>query len=145
MDDNSQPNIQIVKKSAATALSDLKNNPPGGPGPSGVYTGKERVKPVEGISEVPVSPEIPPEIKEMGVENVKETLELPPELKKAGVESVDEQAVFEPPKEQLVANIPLTTAQMQKGLHAQVTDSLLWLVYWCMRQIKIGKIINKKS
>lgn len=138
--DDSLPKIQIVKKSATQALSDLKNNPPGGPVPSGTVThGKEIVKPTEEVSEFMPPPEVPPELKEHGVEQVAETVELPPEVKQAGVETVDNMAVFEPPKENLVAQVPLSTQQMQKGLHAKVADSILWLVYWCIRQIQMGK------
>lgn len=138
--DDSLPKIQIVKKQATTALSDLKNNPPGGPAPSGVTPhGKEVVKEqAEEVSEFMRPPEVPPELKEHGVEQVAETVELPPEVKQAGVETVDNLAIFEPPKEKLVADVPLTTQQMQKGLHAKVADSILWLVYWCMRQIQMA-------
>ena len=137
--DDSLPKIQIVKKSATTALSDLKNNPPGGPAPSVVHGGKEVIKEMpEYLGEVPQAPEVGPELKEHGVEAVSETMELPPEVKRAGVET-DRLSMYEPPKENLVAQVPLTTQQMQQGLHAKVTNSILWLVYWCIRQIKMGK------
>lgn len=138
--DDSLPKIQIVKKSATTALSDLKNNPPGGPAPSTAIYGKEIVKEKpEYLGEIPQAPEIGAELREHGVEEVKETVELPPEVKEAGVEAVDQFAAYEPPKENLMPQIPLTTQQMQKGLHARVADSLLWLVYWCVRQIEMFK------
>lgn len=138
--DDSLPKIQIVKKSATTALSDLKNNPPGGPTPSTNHGGKEIIKEKpEYLGEIPSTPEIPPELKEHGVEATGETIQLPEEVKQAGVEQVDNLAVFEPPKENLVAKVPLTTSQMQKGFHAKVADSLLWLVYWCIRQIQLSK------
>ncbi len=142
--DDSLPKIQIVKKQATSALSDLKNNPPGGPTPSGIVPhGKEIIKQTEEISEYMHGPEVPPELKEHGVEQVSETVELPPEVKKAGVETVDSLAVFEPPKENLIAKVPLTTQQMQKGLHAKMADSILWFVYWCIRQIQMGKVKNQ--
>lgn len=134
--DDSLPKIQIVKKSATQALSDLKNNPPGGPAPSSIAGRKEARE--AGLQEIPQVPEISTEMKEHGVEQVKETVELPEEVKEAGVTHADNLAAYEPPKENLVPNIPLTTQQMKKGLHARVADSLLWLVYWCMRQIKIA-------
>lgn len=138
--DDSLPKIQIVKKSATNALSDLKNNPPGGPAPSGVFGhGKEVVKENFDVEPVPHVPEITDEMKENGVEQVHETVELPEEVKQAGVTNADVLAVYEPPKENLIPQIPLTTAQMQKGMHARVADSILWLVYWCMRQIKMSR------
>jgi hypothetical protein len=138
MDDN-LPKIQIVKKQATTALSDLKNNPPGGSVPSSIYQGKESPKETSSLQEIPVYPEISTEMKEHGVEEVKETIELPQDLKRAGVEQTDALAVFEPPKENLTPQIPLSTSQMQKGMHARVADSILWLVYWCIRQIQMEK------
>ncbi len=140
--DDSLPKIQIVKKNAAQALSDLKNNPPGGPVPSSVSAHKEIQKENLSFQEVPTYPEITSEMKEHGVEQMREEIELPEEVKKAGVESVDNLTVYEPPKENLIPQIPLTTAQMQKGLHAKVADSILWLVYWCVRQIKRAKRIK---
>jgi hypothetical protein len=140
--DDSLPKIQIVKKSATQALSDLKNNPPGGPVPSSISGRKEMLKESNLLQEVPQVPEISTEMKEHGVEVGSETVELPQEVKQAGVEAVDDLAVYEPPKENLTPNIPLTTQQMQKGLHAKVADSLLWLVYWCIRQINMSKRIK---
>lgn len=139
--DDSLPKIRVVKKSAVTALSDLKNNPPGGPKP-GIIREKETVK-REIIGE-DVSLEIDRSLKEQGVEQVGETLDLPPEVQNAGVNQVSENLVlFEPPTEDVAPHIPLTTAQMKTGLQTKkVTDSLLWLVYWCIRQIKI---ISKKD
>jgi hypothetical protein len=138
--DDSLPKIQIVKQSATQALSDLKNNPPGGPVPSSIGAGrKEYPKEINDLQEVPQVPEISREMKEFGVEQVKETVELPQEVEHAGVQHADSLVQYEPPKENLTPNIPLNTQQMQKGLHARVADSLLWLVYWCMRQIKMTK------
>jgi hypothetical protein len=138
--DDSLPKIQIVKKTATQALSDLKNNPPGGPVPSSIGGGrKEFSKEVNDLSEIPQVPEISSEMKEFGVEQMKETVELPQELEQAGVMHADSLAQYEPPKENLTPNIPLSTQQMQKGLHARVADSLLWLVYWCVRQVKMSK------
>jgi len=138
--DDSLPKIQIVKKSATTALSDLKNNPPGGPVPSSVM-GRKESSPKENsmLQEVPVSPDLSSEMKEHGVETTGETIELPQDVEKAGVEKTDNLAVYDPPKENLVPNIPLNSQQMQKGIHAKVADSVLWLVYWCIRQINMSK------
>lgn len=144
--DDSLPKIQIVKKSATTALSDLKNNPSGAPAPSSVTKGKENLKQVsEYVSEVPQNVELDAELKEHGIEAVSETVELPDELKKHGVESVDIESVYAPPKENLIGQVPLTTAAMQKGLHAKVADSILWLVYWCMRQIQLSRFSERKN
>lgn len=143
--DDSLPKIQIVKKSATQALSDLKNNPSGAPAPSSITKGKENLKTVsEFVSEIPQNVELDTELKEHGIKNVSETIELPDELKKHGVEIADIESVYAPPKEDLIGKVPLSTAQMQKGMHARVADSVLWLVYWCMRQIKMaGKNKNQ--
>jgi len=38
----------------------------------------------------------------------------------------------------LTVKIPLTDDQIKKALHQKIYDSILWLAYWCIRQVKIA-------
>jgi len=44
-----------------------------------------------------------------------------------------------------VITLPLTEAEMKRGLHYKIVDSLRWLAEWCQRLVKIahGKFIYR--
>lgn len=108
---------------------------------------KEIVKTAEGtIEEVGVLPEIEPELKEAGIEQISETVELPqPVSVSTGMTHAGSTTPVSS-QQPLTVKIPLTDDQIQKGLHQKVYDSILWLAYWCVRQVKIAhaRIVGKE-
>lgn len=109
---------------------------------------KEVVKTAEGtIEEVGILPEIEPELKEAGIEQISETVELPqPVSVSTGMTHAGPTTPVSS-QQPLVVKIPLTDDQIQKALHQKVYDSILWLAYWCVRQVKIAhaRITGKEA
>jgi hypothetical protein len=98
------------------------------------------------VEEVGVMPELGSELKEVGVEQVSETVDLPqPVSESTGMTHIGPTTpvVTSTP---LPVKVPLTDDQIQKALHQKVADSILWLAYWCMRQVKMAqaKITRKE-
>lgn len=94
------------------------------------------------------------------IEEIGKELELEKEVEKAGVEKIGEEITLpEPVKQQGVkvsgenvpvisraqTNIPLNQVQIKKALHKKITDSILWLAIWCLRQLKIQKSKNNEK
>lgn len=100
---------------------------------------KEIVKTAEGmIEEVGVLPEIAPELKEAGVEQVSETVQLPqPVSDSIGMVHAGSSTPVTT-TQPVTVKVPLTDDQIKKALHQKIYDSILWLAYWCLRQIKIA-------
>jgi len=100
---------------------------------------KEIVKTPEGtIEEVGVLPEIEPELREAGIEQVSETVELPqPVSVSTGMTHAGSTTPVSS-QQTLTVKIPLTDDQIKKALHQKIYDSILWLAYWCIRQVKIA-------
>lgn len=99
------------------------------------------------VEEVGVLPELAPELKEVGVEQVSETVNLPQPVSHAT--GLTHAGPTTPVTAQLPLKIkvPLTDDQIRKGLHQKVADSILWLAYWCLRQIKVAqaRVVKKES
>lgn len=88
-------------------------------------------------------PELAPELKEIGVESLPEEGELPEEMQDLGVPPTGMATpVFTQPIGK--GKLPLTEDQIQKALHQKIIDSVLWLAYWCLRQIKIAHLKVKR-
>lgn len=48
------------------------------------------------------------------------------------------QAMLTPVQSQSATiTLPLTSSQIQQGLHHKIGDAIRWLAEWCMRRIKI--------
>lgn len=117
--------------------------------PVGSVGGKEKA--IIPNSEIPVEdvgslPELSAELKETGIEKVSETIELPQSVVKAGLTHTGPTIDFAS-ENPLPVKIPLTDDQIQKGLHQKVADSILWLAYWCLRQVKVAhaRILKKET
>lgn len=91
------------------------------------------------IEEIGKEIELEKELKEAGVEKIGEEIELPEMIKKEGIEKVEPEIKLPNAPSQTV---PLTRVKIKKALHEKVSEAVLWLAYWCMRQLKIQ---NKKS
>lgn len=80
--------------------------------------------------------EIPPEVKEVGVQSIRDEIEIP-----QGVPSgVTHMGPATPVATQPTGTVklPLTDEEIEKALHYKIADSILWLANWCLRQIKIA-------
>lgn len=87
------------------------------------------------------------------IEEIGKELELEKEVKEAGVEKIGEEITLpEPVRNMGVApsgpsqpvlptgiTIPLNQPQIKNALHKKVTEAILWLAVWCLRQLKIKK------
>lgn len=92
----------------------------------------------EGIEEIRREIELSKEEKEAGVEEIKETIDLPEKVKKeTGMEEVGEGVGAS--QGGLTVSLPLNDDQIKKAKRKKVVDSILWLAYWCLRQVKILK------
>lgn len=99
---------------------------------------KEKEIPEDGVflERVEETPELAPEVKKAGVEHVRGEIKLTPEERKVGIEEAAE-AVPVSTQPTGATNLPLTDDQIKKALHQKITDSILWLATWCLRQIKL--------
>ncbi len=88
--------------------------------------------------------EMEPEVEQAGVVAHKEHIEVPPDLKKLGVTASGASMPVDDTGTLKNLKLPLTSQQIEKGLHAKIIDSIAWLATWCMKQIKRNNI-NPKS
>ncbi len=94
-----------------------------------------RGKPVETVTEIPSEPEV-----EKKVEGYIEKVEKAGETQQIVVDDYTQQILLKPMVNQNAkVTLPLTSDQIQTGLHQQVWESIRWLAEWCVRQIKILK------
>ena len=91
---------------------------------------------VTAVTEIPTSPEVDPE-----VVGYVEKVEKEPELNQALADDYVRQVgmVTAAPTEVQV-KIPLTSGQIQLGLHRKVWEAIRWLAVWCLRQMKMVKL-----
>lgn len=94
------------------------------------------------IEEIGKELELEKEVREAGVEKISEEITLPEPVRSLGVE---ESGPSTPLPQPGTSNVPLTQAQIKKALHKKIADSILWLAYWCLRQLKITNTRNKKD
>ena len=85
-------------------------------------------------------PEIPAQLKELGVESVSDEVEIPYEAKKAGL-APSKQAVPAQTMPDGTVFIPLTSSESFSILkmHKDITEAIVWLATWCIRQLKMRK------
>ena len=89
--------------------------------------------------------ELPQEVKEAGVEEVKgETLEISPEMQQAGVQPVGLAAAI-PTKPALKFPMTEEKAQGILKMHKKVKESVTWLAMLVVRQMKILRLKQKKE
>ncbi len=88
------------------------------------------------VTEVATTPEVGPE-----VARYVEKVEKEPELNQALADDYVRQVgmVTAAPTEVQV-KIPLTSGQIQLGLHRKVWEAIRWLAVWCLRQMKMVKL-----
>jgi len=107
---------------------------------------KERVAVEEarGMEEIRKEIKLSKEEKEAGLEVIRETIEIPEKIKKeVGVEEVGEAVGVS--KGPTKVSLPLDDTQIKKAKKKKVIDSILWLAYWCLRQIKLLKRKGKEA
>lgn len=82
-------------------------------------------------------PEIPPELKDAGVEHVSDEIEVPYEAQKVGL-TVSKQSVPAKTEPDGTVSIPLSMQESSSILrvHKDITDAIVWLANWCLRQFK---------
>lgn len=99
------------------------------------------------VEEVGTLPELAPELREVGVEQVSETVNIPQPVSEATGLTHAGPTTPVGVQPQFKVKVPLTDDQIKKGLHQKVADSILWLAYWCLRQIKMAqaKVVKKES
>lgn len=88
------------------------------------------------IEEIGKEIELEKEIKEAGVEKMGEEIEIPEPLKKAGIEKVEVSPSI---TDDQIKTVLLTQTQIKKALHQKVSEAIVWLAVWCLRQLKIKK------
>lgn len=92
------------------------------------------------IVERPVTPEVPLEVEHAEAVTGAEISLPQPVTDDTGQVIVDDAQ----PK-RVKITLPLTEAEMKKGLHYKIIDSLRWLAEWCLRLVKIahGKFVYR--
>jgi len=88
------------------------------------------------IEEIGKEIELEKEMQEAGVEKMGEEIEIPEPLKKVGIEKVEVGPAI---TDDQTKTVPLTQTQIKKALHQKVTEAIVWLAVWCLRQLKIKK------
>lgn len=116
----------------------MKDLPDDQPSVSGGVTGKEQeiVGGESYLEEAEKLPELAAEVERAGVKPVREEIELPSGLPPGITPAGPATPVTTQPTG--LVKLPLTEEQIQKALHRKIVDSILWLAYWCLRQIKIA-------
>lgn len=136
--DNSQLNV-LIPPSQATPTNFQQSQ--GQVVPVSSVGGKEKETIDFGdtsVEEIGVLPEVPGELKEAGVEQISETVTLPqPVSDLTGMVHAGPTTPIST-QQPLTIKVPLTDDQIQKALHQKIYDSILWLAYWCVRQVKIA-------
>ncbi len=88
---------------------------------------------IKEVTEIPVQPEVTPEV-EGYVERVEKEHALPAGLADDYVKQVGMVATA---PQQPRVKLPLTSTQIQQGLHHKVWEAITWLAQWCVRQMKM--------
>ena len=88
------------------------------------------------LEEVERALELTAEVKRAGVEHIREEIKLTPQARSVGIEEAAEIIPVSAPQTGVV-NLPLTDDQIQKALHQKITESILWLANWCLRQLQL--------
>jgi hypothetical protein len=98
----------------------------------------------EPVSEIPVSPEIPPEI-----EHVEAIAGAEISLPQQGqvVDDSGQVILDNAAPQQVTVTLPLSDEEMNQALHLKIIYSLRWLAEWMKRVLKImgGKFTYKAS
>jgi len=98
----------------------------------------------KGIEEVRKEIELSQEEKEAGVEVISETVDLSEKIKEeTGMEEVGPQVSIS--AQPTTVTLPLDDKQIKKAKKKNIVNSILWLAYWCLRQIKLFKKEKKDS
>lgn len=126
---------------AAPGVPALKPKPPNGFIPAAerkeALSIKEAVAPRETAPVVEVGPpkEVGPEVKDwMERLETGEEIQLPqPVTDDAGQVILDTSA-----PRQVEVKLPLTEAEIQRGLHQEIVNSIRWLAEWCRRLLKMA-------
>lgn len=80
--------------------------------------------------------EIPPEVKDVGVQPIQDEIEIPQGVPSGVTHAGPGTPVATQPTG--AVKLPLTDEEIGKALHHKIADSILWLANWCLRQIKIA-------
>ena len=99
---------------------------------------KEKLKPREvqkpgEMVEIPTTPEVGKEI-EGYMQRVEKELELAGPV----MDDYTQQVLLKPAAPQTVkVTLPLTTEEIEEGLHHKVWEAIAWLARWCKRQLEM--------
>lgn len=104
--------------------------------PSAKITSGHPEKETIPLEELERLPELSPGVKEAGVAPIQGEIELPEGVPEGVTLSGPATPVATQPTG--LVKLPLTDEQIQKARHQKIVDSILWLAYWCLRQIKIA-------
>lgn len=86
------------------------------------------------LEEVEKAPELSLEVQKAGVTPIQEQVKLPTQDQQVGMMEAGEAV---PVSLQPTQTITLTDDQIKKALHQKVTESILWLATWCVRQLRV--------
>lgn len=115
--------------------------------PSKISGGKEKealgLTSQEVIQEVGAEVEIPEEVEKI-VKKVGETMEIPPDVEKMGVTTVPPAQIVATSTTLPTVTLPISDDKVYQGLHAQITDAVKWLAWWCLKQLKKAHLTLKK-
>jgi len=142
--DNTQNKGQSTKVSDPQIGPTITNTTPNLPSGGGILKEKEFIsnnQEEKYYEETGKEIELDQEVKEAGVEKIGEEIVLPDPVKKMGVDISGPSTPIPSPSQSL----PMDNVQIKKALHKRVTDAILWLAVWCLRQIKKEEIKNKKD
>lgn len=128
------------------------------PTPSGVSSGgvskEHEVLPrSEGalLEEVSSEVELSKELEQVGLQKRSETIELPLDVAQMGVVS---HSHAQPIAQSVTIQLPLSDDQIEKGLHAKLSQSIRWFAQWCLYklqrahiQLKVvaGKVVRQST
>lgn len=92
---------------------------------------KEKVPIVERVPPKEVGPEVKDWMEKL---EAGEEIQLPQPV----IDDTTGQVIVEPSTPQKVeVRLPLTEAEIQRGLHQEIVESIRWLAEWCQRLLKV--------
>ncbi len=101
------------------------------------YAEASMSKGTEEVMEVPGSPEME---KKPDLAGYIERVEKAAESQQVVIDDYTQQVLLKPVGGQKTKiTLPLTSDQVQAGLHMQIWEGIRWLAEWCVRQVKILK------
>lgn len=95
------------------------------------------------IQEVSSEVEIPEEVERIGVKKISDKMDIPPDVTKMGVTPVGPTQPVVTSTALPSVSLPISDDTVYKGLHAQITEAVKWLAWWCLKQLKKAHLTLK--